>query len=529
MKYGKITAILLSAAMVSGTYASQWVSAESGDTLTMEDIIVEDDNGGITSNIITAYENNNNSHGVNNSYLYQDDDGWYHVVSAAEESLLVANYRSDLSYAITYELSLELPVWGGFYCGEEYNYCLFGQSNSEENDNAEVIRVVKYDKLWRRIGSASIYGSNTVMPFYAGTPRMYEKDGMLYVHTSHLMYTSDDGLNHQANHQIHIDADTMDVVYNYGDVMNINYGYVSHSFDQYVRADENYVYTADLGDAYPRSVAVCRKMKNGIMKDYNKALPIYGSIGNNYTGVSLGGFELSDDKCIVIGNSVVQNEANFNTDVRNIFITLTDKDMSSSELIWLTDYDDINRVSRPKLVKIDDNTFIGMWNEYEVSESDGWFNLVENEGSNCRIVKFNADGEILEDITNDARISDCDPIVVGDEIIWYMTEDNGKTTFFHMEYDNLTQYDGLEYTFDAAERLGDVDNDDAVNSSDASMVLTEYALTATGHTPTFDKNETLAADVNEDGSVDSSDASTILSYYAYTATGGTESLLDYLG
>ncbi len=528
MKYEKITAVLLSAAMMSGMYASHYVSAESGNELAMEDICIETSGGNNAANIVYAYESGYNSYGPNGSYIQQNADGGFTVVSAGEETAVIDDYDSGFGYISSSEIEYELPIWGGYFSGEKYNYCLFGQANGEEDDSAEVIRVVKYDKSWKRVDSASVYGSNTLLPFRAGTPRMYEKDGMLYVHASHLMYTSDDGLNHQANHQIHINADTMEVVYNFGDVMNVNYGYVSHSFDQYIRADENYVYTADLGDAYPRSVVVCRKTKEGYMQGYNEALPIYGSIGNNYTGVGLGGFELSSDKCIAAGNSVVQDEANFYTDVRNIFITLTEKDMSSSELIWLTDYEDIYRVSRPKLVKIDDNTFIAMWNEYEVSESDAWYSLSENDGSNCRIVKFNAEGEILEDITNDARISACDPIVAGDEIVWYMTGNDGKTSFFQMEYDNISQYDGLEYTFNASEDMGDVDNDGAVNSSDASMVLAEYALTATGNAPTFDENEILAADVNSDGSVDSSDASSILSYYAYVATGGECTMLEYM-
>ena len=40
--------------------------------------------------------------------------------------------------------------------------------------------------------------------------------------------------------------------------------------------------------------------------------------------------------------------------------------------------------------------------------------------------------------------------------------------------------------------------------------------------------EKAAADVNKDSAVDSKDASAILSYYSYTATGGKESLEDFL-
>ena len=76
--------------------------------------------------------------------------------------------------------------------------------------------------------------------------------------------------------------------------------------------------------------------------------------------------------------------------------------------------------------------------------------------------------------------------------------------------------------------LGDIDGDGAVNSSDASLVLREYALIATGEAPTFSEAQNTAADVNGDNAVDSSDASVILAYYAYTSTGGTGNISEFM-
>lgn len=76
--------------------------------------------------------------------------------------------------------------------------------------------------------------------------------------------------------------------------------------------------------------------------------------------------------------------------------------------------------------------------------------------------------------------------------------------------------------------LGDVDSDTNVNAVDASMILKEYALLATGGGGEFDDNQNTAGDVNRDGAVDAVDASSILAYYAYTATGGKDSLEQYL-
>lgn len=78
--------------------------------------------------------------------------------------------------------------------------------------------------------------------------------------------------------------------------------------------------------------------------------------------------------------------------------------------------------------------------------------------------------------------------------------------------------------------LGDVDMDGAVNSSDASTVLSTYALTSTGAASPLSPSQITLADVNSDNAVDSSDASAILAFYAYTSTGGTiDNISDYLG
>ena len=78
-------------------------------------------------------------------------------------------------------------------------------------------------------------------------------------------------------------------------------------------------------------------------------------------------------------------------------------------------------------------------------------------------------------------------------------------------------------------KLGDVNNDGAIDASDASDVLKEYAILATGGSSTFNAKQKIAGDTNEDGAVDSSDASNILAYYAYTATGGKDTFKQFLG
>ncbi len=78
--------------------------------------------------------------------------------------------------------------------------------------------------------------------------------------------------------------------------------------------------------------------------------------------------------------------------------------------------------------------------------------------------------------------------------------------------------------------LGDVNEDGFVDSGDASLILSEYALLSTGSDSSFTEAQRAAADVNSDDVIDSSDASSILAYYAMasTATEDVPSMAEYM-
>lgn len=71
--------------------------------------------------------------------------------------------------------------------------------------------------------------------------------------------------------------------------------------------------------------------------------------------------------------------------------------------------------------------------------------------------------------------------------------------------------------------LGDVNEDIMINSTDASLVLTEFSLLLTGQESSLTPDQFKAADVNRDGTIDATDASMILAYYAAVSTGTTPS------
>ncbi len=76
--------------------------------------------------------------------------------------------------------------------------------------------------------------------------------------------------------------------------------------------------------------------------------------------------------------------------------------------------------------------------------------------------------------------------------------------------------------------LGDMDESGTFAPDDASHILQEYAVLATGNPSSLPENLQKAADTTRDGEISPDDASTALSYYAYCATGGTGSFKRFL-
>ena len=77
--------------------------------------------------------------------------------------------------------------------------------------------------------------------------------------------------------------------------------------------------------------------------------------------------------------------------------------------------------------------------------------------------------------------------------------------------------------------LGDVNFDDRVDSSDASLILAEYASQSTSQGTTFtDPQQKINADVNGNGVVDAIDASVTLAFYDFLSSGGSGRMEDWL-
>ncbi|MDE7097699.1 MAG: Ig-like domain-containing protein [Ruminococcus sp.] len=97
----------------------------------------------------------------------------------------------------------------------------------------------------------------------------------------------------------------------------------------------------------------------------------------------------------------------------------------------------------------------------------------------------------------------------------------GISTVIPVGIPEITTYADTPVTFaDAVNKLGDVNNDDAVDATDSSIVLEEYSLLSTGKESSLNDNQKKAADVDKSGEINASDATIILAYYSYVSTGG---------
>ena len=74
---------------------------------------------------------------------------------------------------------------------------------------------------------------------------------------------------------------------------------------------------------------------------------------------------------------------------------------------------------------------------------------------------------------------------------------------------------------------GNLNIDNACNSEDAALILTEAANAGAGENSILNRMQKSFADINRDSKVDSSDAAMVLQYAAYAGSGGTESVENY--
>ena len=407
--------------------------------------------------IATRLHNYSRSASPIGSYLVDIGNGNMMRVQFDYDSsnIYVEYYDSQYNVTGVRQLAPELPIYGGFYSGSDAYYIVTGQKNEEESDTVECYRITKYDKNWNRIGSAGLYDCNTFLPFRAGCVRMTEADGYLFVRTSHQMYLSSDGLRHQANVTIQFDENRLVITDSYTDVMNSKYGYVSHSFNQFIKTEGNHLVAVDHGDAYPRSIVLTEyqtDFTNGqfisnmnYWKNPCKSTDLFeftGEIGDNATGASVGGFEVTDSAYLVAANSINQEDTSDDRsrhDYRNVCIVGKSKRDGHTFVNWLTNLEGDLSATTPYLVKINDNKYLVMWSYQKRSVGAIDYTYIDADGS-----------QISPVYTMNGMLSDCEPVYINDTVVWYTSDSDGNVTFYGVDSNGnaLGSLNGLIYDGD---------------------------------------------------------------------------------
>ena len=407
--------------------------------------------------IATRLHNYSRSASPIGSYLVDIGNGNMMRVQFDYDSsnIYVEYYDSQYNVTGVRQLAPELPIYGGFYSGSDAYYIVTGQKNEEESDTVECYRITKYDKNWNRIGSAGLYDCNTFLPFRAGCVRMTEADGYLFVRTSHQMYLSSDGLRHQANVTIQFDENKLVITDSYTDVMNSKYGYVSHSFNQFIKTEGNHLVAVDHGDAYPRSIVLTEyqtDFTNGqfisnmnYWKNPCKSTDLFeftGEIGDNATGASVGGFEVTDSAYLVAANSINQEDTSDDRsrhDYRNVCIVGKSKRDGHTFVNWLTNLEGDLSATTSYLVKINDNKYLVMWSYQKRSVGAIDYTYIDADGS-----------QISPVYTMNGMLSDCEPVYINDTVVWYTSDSDGNVTFYGVDSNGnaLGSLNGLIYDGD---------------------------------------------------------------------------------
>ena len=379
--------------------------------------------------ILPKAVSNLDTYSVKFSSLTPTDSGYMRVFN--EDKKVYIEYYDD-SFNITSKksLNLELDYWGGFFAGKDAYYLVQGKRNVNEVDTEEVIRVIKYDKSWKRIGAAKItgnlnlFGGEVRTPFNHGCVEMAEYNGMLYIATGHEGYV-DPAYNqgHQGLLVIAVNEASMTGQIVVSDLW--------HSFAQYIKATPNGLYLLEQSDG-DRGTTLTKI-------DYNtyKSNQIYAyRYGGSHTSAwaipcysSVNGLEISSTNALGIGTSIDQSKYDSvsSDTAHNIYLTVTPLSNFTEEATkvkWLTSYKDNGKsFTGLHITKINDNRFLVSWEEFN-TQGEGVANDTLS-GYTAHYLFIDGAGNVLgQKYTAKAPVSECQPIVKGGNVVYYASNYN---------------------------------------------------------------------------------------------------------
>lgn len=315
------------------------------------------------------------------NYLVKNADGTItNVDCRGEIKVITSDNKGKTLWKKT--VPHEFGTFGGFFSGEKYNFIVFGSStNPEKNPDGEVLRIVKYNKKFKKLGSVSISAkdADAQSAIWSGCARFAENGDTLVLHTARKKFNG-----HQANLTITINTDKMKVT----SIDKAEFQYVSHSFDQFVIFDQYdnkfFPVYLDLGDGYPRAVVLHQATPEELDLPFMEYIDghgtilydIPGEIGDNYTGVQIVGFQASTSNYL----TVIYKD-------KSLILYVTPKDFTqetkSKEIVLAKNV----LAAYFNILSNGDNTFTVAWHETTNTKSSlGYYDwhvaqLIDGEGN----------------------------------------------------------------------------------------------------------------------------------------------------
>nr|WP_295277770.1 leucine-rich repeat domain-containing protein [uncultured Blautia sp.] len=354
-------------------------------------------------------------------------------------------YDNNLQIRSRKEVALELPLWGGFYAGSDGYYLVEGQKNTAEDDSAEVIRVIRYDKNWNRNGAASItsnpdlFGGEVRYPFDYGCVEMSESNGKLYVVTGHEGYVDASvGQGHQGFLMIEVEQSSMT-----GKIVSCD---LWHSFAQYIKSKDNYMYVLEQSEG-SRCTKLSRYDRDTLDRTTIELFPYGGSRTSVWAlncYASVDGMAVSSDQVLCIGTSIDQSKYDQVTEdtPHNIYLTVTpmsDFSQNATVIRQLTNFTDNGKsFMGVKITKISDNRFMISWEEYIDQEHQKYADDDNLSSSTLHYLFVDGKGNtISKEFTTVAPISDCQPVVKDSKVVYYASNKN-TVNFYTIDSSNGT-------------------------------------------------------------------------------------------
>lgn len=367
-------------------------------------------------------------------------------------------YRYNQNYSFIDKKSINtsagFDLWGGFHAGSDgHYYVAVGRINTERSETATVINIHRYDRNWNLVGTGSVQGKPQYdgwgigAPFRNGNCSMLEKDGILYIHTSRVM-TFGQGTGHQANISFVFDTATMQEI-----TISPRSTYVSHSFQQLLATDGEFIYFLDHGDAHPRSirltvlVATSNENTTNIRPVTKDLFDFLGAEGNNATGAMVGAMEVSQSNVLIAGasqphNNAVMGKTGWGSDFKeNIYLITVANGGGDVNFKWITNYDPNGNIETesPRLMKINDDRFILMYNIVEDTNRHDLFNNTgRKESRTLECVVLDGAGNVIKRVSYpDIFFADSsNPILYNGDIVWVSPTEKDNYYFIPLDERN---------------------------------------------------------------------------------------------